>query len=133
MISNPIHFSDRQAFYHQIANDTRRFQFIYLVFLSFKWFDLAPPLALAEFENDVGALGCAVDVVFVKSVNSVLDFSRALEMEGMLVKALDTVEDKTLLYNAVLKIDHKLKALKVLAGSDVLHPILFKKMEQILG
>ncbi len=78
-------------------------------------------------------LDCATDEALVQNVQKVIDRSKALEYEGALVKLLDSVTDKTLLYDGALNIDKSLKHLKVLTAADVLHPTLNKRLEQILN
>ena len=47
---------------------------------------------------------------------------------------LDTITDTTLMYDAMLKLDSDVKKrLKVLSLVDVLHPLVFKKVETVLG
>ena len=63
-----------------------------------------------------------------------LDWAHATELNVSVIKSLDTITDNTLLYDAMLKLDSDVKKrLKVLSLVDVLHPLVFKKVETVLG
>ncbi|CAK0825586.1 unnamed protein product, partial [Prorocentrum cordatum] len=64
-------------------------------------------------------------------IRKTVDVARGLEVTGSLLKGFDTIHDATLLFNMARKAETQLKrVLEVLGPVDVIHPILFKKMEQ---
>ena len=75
--------------------------------------------ALEIHINELEALACVPDAELTRKIRGVIYDSRALDIEGALCKTLGTVTDKTLLYNAALQCDHKLKKLKVKISAQV--------------
>ncbi|CAK0858318.1 unnamed protein product, partial [Prorocentrum cordatum] len=103
-------------------------------------FNIDNVLALAaDVEKDLELYLAKVEAVglapppkeFQDGIRKTVDVARSLEVTGSLLKGFDTIHDATLLFNMARKAEMQLKrVLKVLGPVDVIHPILFKKMEQ---
>ena len=86
-----------------------------------------------NYQGDLEQLRLPPDQDFRREVQKAHDYAMSLEQEMMLAKVIDTVEDRTLLYNSVLKIDQQLKTMVIMKSNETLNPALFKKMEAILA
>ena len=66
-------------------------------------------------------------------VRHCLDHSISSDVEAMVLETLETISDETGLYDAMLSLDGKMKTMQIKMPKDTMHPVVFKRMEQIMN